>query len=123
MKTIQKCDDTVLKGCLVGWSDNQTLTQYVGANLAGVAGEPFEMAISDSIEQPGVMTRVVELTVHGETKAVISGSVPRSGGPLYAQGATLSSTPNGEPLAIAMPADINVVNDFSDGQLINIIIL
>lgn len=123
MKTIQKCDDTVSKGCLVGWSNNQTLTQYIGSNLAGVAGEPFEMMISDNIEQSGVMTRVVELTVHGETEAIISGNVSRSGGPLYAQGSALSSTPNGDPIARAMPADINAVNDFSDGQLINIIIL
>lgn len=122
MKTIQKCDQTVYQGALVQWS-GEVLSLLTDGPCVGVAGLPFEASLAQNIDDPGQNVLVTELTLHGEAKARLSGSMSKQGGNLYAQGSTLSATENGQVLAKAIPADLNAQHDFNDGDLIDVILL
>jgi hypothetical protein len=122
MKTIQKCDQSVFQGALVQWSGD-VLSLLTDGPCAGVAGLPFEASLAQSIDDPGQTILVTELTIHGEAKAKLSGSMSKQGGNLYRAESTLSATENGQVLAKAIPADLNSQHDFSDGDLIDVILL
>ena len=123
MKTIQRCDETVFEGALVQWARDDTLTLWVGGELAGVASAPFLISTGGIDSEGGATTRVAELTVHGDAVAVLSGTLSRRGGLLYRSEHRLSATPNGAPIARAVPADLGDVAGFIDGDMVRIVLL
>lgn len=125
MKTIQRCDDTVTEGALVQWASDTTLTLWSDGDLAGVANALADVSLSSGgIDgEQGEVVRVAELTLHGDTVAKLVGTLSRRGGALYRSGHLLSATPNGAPIARAIPADLGVEADFVDGELVRVVLL
>lgn len=123
MKTIQKCSDTLSQGSLVQWGNDGLLVPLTDGLCVGVVGEPFTSLVMSSLDGVGTEMVVAELTLHGPAKLRTTTPISRNGGALYLNGEGVTTEPNGQLFAYAMPRELGQDQPFEAGSLVDVLLV
>lgn len=125
MKFINECVNDLSVGVLAQFNDAGLIAQRSNGRLLGIVTRVFTTNIED--DQGNASTvNIAEITTQGScNNAILSGSATWQGCNLYASsdGSRLSSTVNGDVLAVLMPRFFgDAKTDFVNDELVTVVI-
>lgn len=123
MKVLLQRTDNVIDGALVELGANNVVTLRSTSAPLGVASNCRAVSVQDSPSSEPVTHLVCDVTIDGDSLALISGSAPASGGKLYAtNNGRLSVTVSGDSVALLAPRPYPSASDYADGELVSVVI-
>ena len=122
MKVTLKRIATLTDGALVQLNTSNIAEPLNSGDLLGVAVNCRSIDIQQTPEAPLETINICEVVVDGACQATLSGPAPATGGLIYADGARVSTTPNGEVIGRLIPRGWSETDAFVDGESVTIFI-
>ena len=123
MQFLQKCVEGLSVGSLAQFNPDGLIEERSTGRIIGIISKLTqfdELQPDDST----LTVNVAEITMSGWCHALLAGSAPSSGSDLYAVGSKLSTSEAGDIVAKLVPRTLGeTTEDFSDGDLVTVVIL
>lgn len=116
MKVLMKRTSAVADGAVVELGSSNIVQPRSTGAVLGVASACREITVQDTPNDPVEILLLCEVTIHGDTQAMLSGTAPSGGGALYATNdGKVTTTATGSIIGVLCPKALSETTDYVDG--------
>ena len=121
MKVLMKRANTVTDGILVQLGASNIVEPLSTGVLLGVASQCRVIQVQDNFDVPVESYDVCDVVMSGDSQAILEGDASAVGGLLYpATDGKVSVIANGEPIGRLAPRALSALQNYNDGELVNV---